>query len=343
MDAKWYRLASYDSAIVSMNDGTSAALYQRDPEHYRELLKKTVEIHAQLHREWPRLAADYRDALGDITSPEAWEETFWPWSGPRSGRGGDDERARRSAADATIRRRLPTPLSRRGPGAARGLPASLPADAAGPRRSTARYQGSVLGLLWSYINPLTQFLIYFFVMGLLFGRARTRELRDPCLLRPDHRPLLHRDVQRRHPLDRAQQVAGPEDGVPREMFPVASMLVSLFHVGPQLVILTVVCVLDGWAPDPGGMAAVLLGFADHHGARHALALLFSVATSSSATSRTPSTMLTNFVRFGVPMIYPYTLVARRFRGQPIYLPNPITEAVLLMQRASGSATSSDPE
>ena len=32
MDAKWYRLARYDSAIVSMNDGASAALYQRDPE-----------------------------------------------------------------------------------------------------------------------------------------------------------------------------------------------------------------------------------------------------------------------------------------------------------------------
>ena len=32
MDAKWYRLAKYDSAIVSMNDGTSAAMYQRDPE-----------------------------------------------------------------------------------------------------------------------------------------------------------------------------------------------------------------------------------------------------------------------------------------------------------------------
>src|SRR4029078_8674888 len=46
MDAKWYRLAGYDSRIVSMNDGASAALYRRDPEHYRELLRKTVAIHA---------------------------------------------------------------------------------------------------------------------------------------------------------------------------------------------------------------------------------------------------------------------------------------------------------
>jgi galactofuranosylgalactofuranosylrhamnosyl-N-acetylglucosaminyl-diphospho-decaprenol beta-1,5/1,6-galactofuranosyltransferase len=80
MDAKWYRLATYDSAIVSMNDGSSAALYRRDPEHYKELLAKTVAIHARLHREWPRLAAEYRAALGEITSPEAWEETLRPWT-----------------------------------------------------------------------------------------------------------------------------------------------------------------------------------------------------------------------------------------------------------------------
>ncbi len=76
MDAKWYRLASYDSAVVSMPDGASAALYQRDPEHFRELLGRTVEIHRRLYREWPQLAARYRESLGEITSPEAWEQTF---------------------------------------------------------------------------------------------------------------------------------------------------------------------------------------------------------------------------------------------------------------------------
>ena len=54
MDAKWYRLARYDSAIVSMNDGTSAALYQRDPAQFRELLQRTLEIHAAAP---PRVAA----------------------------------------------------------------------------------------------------------------------------------------------------------------------------------------------------------------------------------------------------------------------------------------------
>ena len=84
MDAKWYRLARYDSAIVSMNDGASAALYQRDPEKFRELTRKTIEIHERLRREWPRLVQEYRAALGPITSPEAWEETFRPWTEDRA-------------------------------------------------------------------------------------------------------------------------------------------------------------------------------------------------------------------------------------------------------------------
>ena len=76
MDAKWYRLARYDAAVVSMPDGTSAALYQRDPKRYRELLKRTVDIHLRLRREWPQLAKLYRDHLHEITGPEEWSKTF---------------------------------------------------------------------------------------------------------------------------------------------------------------------------------------------------------------------------------------------------------------------------
>ena len=80
MDSSWYNLVKYDSAVVSMNDGSSVAFYQRDPERYRDLLKRTVEIHRRFHADWPRLAQQYRAALGDITSPDTWEKTFQPWA-----------------------------------------------------------------------------------------------------------------------------------------------------------------------------------------------------------------------------------------------------------------------
>ncbi len=76
MDARWFRLATLDSAVVSMPDGTSAAFYQRDPELFRDLLRRTIEIHQELYREWPRLSQQYRDQLGEITSPQRWEKTF---------------------------------------------------------------------------------------------------------------------------------------------------------------------------------------------------------------------------------------------------------------------------
>jgi galactofuranosylgalactofuranosylrhamnosyl-N-acetylglucosaminyl-diphospho-decaprenol beta-1,5/1,6-galactofuranosyltransferase len=75
-DARWFRLARMDSAVVTMPDGTSAALYQRDPERFRDLLSRSVEVHQRLMREWPQLAHTYREQLADITSPETWEKTL---------------------------------------------------------------------------------------------------------------------------------------------------------------------------------------------------------------------------------------------------------------------------
>ncbi len=37
----------------------------------------------------------------------------------------------------------------------------------------ARYQGSLLGLLWSYVQPLVRFCMYFFVIGLVLGLHKT--------------------------------------------------------------------------------------------------------------------------------------------------------------------------
>jgi galactofuranosylgalactofuranosylrhamnosyl-N-acetylglucosaminyl-diphospho-decaprenol beta-1,5/1,6-galactofuranosyltransferase len=69
-------IAQFDSVVVSMPDGTSAAWYQRDQDEFGDLMRRTVEIHQRLYREWPRLARHYRAALPDIVSPEQWAKTF---------------------------------------------------------------------------------------------------------------------------------------------------------------------------------------------------------------------------------------------------------------------------
>ncbi len=79
MDARWHLIGRYDSALVSMPDGTGAAFYRRDPARFKDLLTRTVEVHRRLVAQWDELAEQYRAALPEITSPQAWEKTFEPW------------------------------------------------------------------------------------------------------------------------------------------------------------------------------------------------------------------------------------------------------------------------
>ncbi|MEQ6902862.1 glycosyltransferase [Nocardioides sp. YIM 152588] len=78
-DARWHKIARYDSALVSLPDGSAAAFYRRDRGRFVDLMKRTVDIHRQLALHWDELAEQYRAALEDLTSPETWEKTFEPW------------------------------------------------------------------------------------------------------------------------------------------------------------------------------------------------------------------------------------------------------------------------
>jgi len=75
-DARWWRLAVEDSALVTTADGTGVSHYVRDRELFFSLLRRTTALHLRLLAEWPRLQRSYKRALGEITSPQAWEETF---------------------------------------------------------------------------------------------------------------------------------------------------------------------------------------------------------------------------------------------------------------------------
>jgi galactofuranosylgalactofuranosylrhamnosyl-N-acetylglucosaminyl-diphospho-decaprenol beta-1,5/1,6-galactofuranosyltransferase len=86
VDQRWWRLAQLDSALVSSADGTTASWYRRDPREFREQVARSARLHARLYREWPALAARYREALPELTSPEAWKPTF----AGEAGLAGDD-------------------------------------------------------------------------------------------------------------------------------------------------------------------------------------------------------------------------------------------------------------
>ncbi|WP_106815999.1 glycosyltransferase [Microbacterium timonense] len=75
-DAHWWRVPMYDSALVNSADGSGKNVYTRDRRLFRSMLLESVRLHRRLQREWPRLAAEYRSARQELTSPTAWQRTF---------------------------------------------------------------------------------------------------------------------------------------------------------------------------------------------------------------------------------------------------------------------------
>jgi len=212
------------------------------------------------------------------------------------------------------------------------------------REISARYQGSFLGLLWSYVNPLTQFLIYW---GLMSGLLQLhQDLENFGIHIFAGMVVVHFFVETFSAGTRSivrYRTIVKKMAMPREMFPVATMVTSLYHVGPQVVILTIASLFYGWLPDFGGVLAFVLAVMIIAILGTASALMFSAANVFFRDFGNVVTVLNHLVRFGVPMIYPYSDVAARFGSfAPFYLLNPLANAVLLMQRAFWVGTTSDP-
>ena len=105
--------------------------------------------------------------------------------------------------------------------------------------------------------------------------------------------------------------------LPREIFPIASMLVSLYHTGPQLVILVGACLVTGsFSPDPVGMLAALLAFAIVILLGTGMGLMFAAINVMYRDWTRVVQIFTHMLPFSVPMMYPYTLVHERFEELP---------------------------
>ena len=75
-DNRWFRLAHYDSVVVSNAEGTGASWYRRDPKKLKSMLAEATRLHLRLFREWDNLAEQYRAAVPEVTSIAAWKKTF---------------------------------------------------------------------------------------------------------------------------------------------------------------------------------------------------------------------------------------------------------------------------
>jgi galactofuranosylgalactofuranosylrhamnosyl-N-acetylglucosaminyl-diphospho-decaprenol beta-1,5/1,6-galactofuranosyltransferase len=76
LDNRWFRIAHFDSVVVSNAEGTAASWYKRDPKKLKAMLKQSARQHARLYRNWDALVEAYRSALPGLVSMDAWRRTF---------------------------------------------------------------------------------------------------------------------------------------------------------------------------------------------------------------------------------------------------------------------------
>lgn len=192
-----------------------------------------------------------------------------------------------------------------------------------------RYRGSVLGLLWSYVKPLMQFLIYFVALGIFLNLQRgtpnyaiylfagivlvnffTESLGNATRSIVDNRDLIRKIY------------------LPRELFPVATVWVSAAHFLPQLAVLVGACLVAGWTPSFWQVLAAVLAFVLVAILATGLGLLFSAANVYFRDSENIVDMILMVVTWASPVLYVWTMVQNVFGSWYwLYQLNPMTVAV----------------
>ena len=205
------------------------------------------------------------------------------------------------------------------------------------RQLAQMYAASLLGLLWSYIQPALRFAVYFAVFGIILKtHAGTPNF---ALHLFTGMVFVHYFTETwsggTHSIWNNRTLV-LKMRVPREIFPVASMVVAAYHTAPQVLILAVACALLGWHFSLVGLAAGALGLAILVCFSMALSLFFSALNVFFKDFENIVHTLTQFLHFLVPMMYSYSYIARLGENHrwayELYFADPLAEAVMLMQR-----------
>ncbi|HEU5161420.1 MAG TPA: ABC transporter permease [Streptosporangiaceae bacterium] len=204
------------------------------------------------------------------------------------------------------------------------------------RELKARYQGSVLGLGWSYVRPAVNFSVYFLMVGVFLKMNRNIDyfaiyLFSGMVLINFFTETLHsttRSIRGNAPLIRKVYL-------PRELFPAASTLVSAVHFVPGLLILVVGALATGWTPSLVGAAAIVLALAVIAVLGLALGLLCAAYNVFFRDFEQVIDILNIVIVWSVPMIYPWMVVRDAVPdwALDLYLASPLVTAVSLFQRA----------
>lgn len=194
-----------------------------------------------------------------------------------------------------------------------------------------RYRGSVLGILWSYIKPAAQFVVFYVAMGVFLGLNKGV---------PNYAVYLFSGIIAMNFFNEAfgnaaRSIVGNGNLIkkiylPRELFPASALWVAVVHFVPQMVVLLVACAFVGWHPGVLQLASILVGFVIIATFSLGLGLLFTTANVFFRDAENIVDLIAMVATWASPVLYMWTMVRD---ATPwllgIYFANPLTVAVEL--------------
>lgn len=205
-----------------------------------------------------------------------------------------------------------------------------------------KYRYSSIGYLWAFVKPSIQFCVYYFIIGVVLGIDRRVDnfaiyvFSGLCLVSFFNETLGQstRSIVRNRAIIK-------KVWLPREIFPIAGMMVAATRFVPQFIILMIGATATGWYFTWSGLLAAVAGLAIVAVWGTAFGLLLS-AVNVYVREIGNLLELTGFLTHWLtPMIKPWDLVVGRVSGlgvagtviSAIYIYNPLCTALELFHLA----------
>ncbi|MEN0083815.1 MAG: ABC transporter permease [Leifsonia sp.] len=213
------------------------------------------------------------------------------------------------------------------------------------RELKARYKDSSLGIVWSLFRPLAQLLIYYFAIGQVLGAARgTPDFAIFVFIGLTMWGLFAEIVSGSTTAILANAGLVKKVYLPREIFPLSAIGSALFNFLVQLVVLTIAIVLLATVPFAWNLNLLLAPLAVVTLVVFATAIgLFLSAVNVYLRDTQHLVEIAIVILFWAsPIVYSFTYVHKLIGGtwlEQLYLANPVTIAVIGMQKALWAAGS----
>ncbi|MDO5034526.1 MAG: ABC transporter permease [Actinomycetaceae bacterium] len=207
-----------------------------------------------------------------------------------------------------------------------------------------RYRGSILGMLWSYAKPATQFIVFYVAIGQFMGMNRAIE--NYVVYMFAGVVIVNYFSEIFNNGTRSIVVNSPlvkKIYLPRELFPLSSVWVAFVHFIPQAVILIIGALIYSWRPTLLGLGAILLGIAIITVFSLGLGLISGALNVFYRDAENFVELFLMMATWASPVLYKWQMVEGVFESNLrwlwyVYQLNPITTAVELFHYGFWGAT-----